>query len=107
MSSLLGSCIDLASKYKAYSFKHTSSKTIFNLFLDELSRLPPKQEIDFIIEMQPKGYPISIPPYQMALGELKTPETQLRDMLAKGFIHPGISPWGAPILFLKNKDDDL
>jgi hypothetical protein len=28
-------------------------------------------------------------------------------MLDKGYIHPSVSPWGAPALFVKNKDGTL
>ena len=28
-------------------------------------------------------------------------------MLDKGFIHPSFSPWGAPVLFVKKKDDTM
>jgi hypothetical protein len=33
--------------------------------------------------------------------------SQLQDMLNKGFIRPSISPWGAPILFVKKKDGSM
>ena len=32
---------------------------------------------------------------------------QLQDILKKGYIHPSVSPWGAPILFMKKKDGTL
>ena len=32
---------------------------------------------------------------------------QLKYLLDKGFIRPSISPWGAPILFVKKKDGSL
>ena len=32
---------------------------------------------------------------------------QLQESLEKGFIRPSVSPWGAPVLFVKNKDDTL
>ena len=32
---------------------------------------------------------------------------QLQELLEKGFIHPSVSPWGAPVLFLKKKDGTL
>ena len=32
---------------------------------------------------------------------------QLKDLLDKGFIRPSISPWGAPVLFVKKKDGSL
>ena len=50
---------------------------------------------------------ISIPPYRMALDELKELKAQLKDLLDKGFIRPSISPWGALILFVKKKDGSL
>ena len=31
-------------------------------------------------------------------------KTQLQELLDKGFIRPSVSPWGAPILFVKKKD---
>ena len=34
-------------------------------------------------------------------------KTQLQELLDKGFIQPSVSPWGAPVLFVKNKDDTL
>ena len=39
--------------------------------------------------------------------ELKELKTQLQELLDKGFIRPNVSPWGAPILFVKKKDDTL
>ena len=30
--------------------------------------------------------------------------TQLKELSAKGFIRPSVSPWGAPVLFVKKKD---
>lgn len=31
----------------------------------------------------------------------------MEELLAKGFIHPSVSPWGVPIIFVKKKDDSL
>ena len=39
--------------------------------------------------------------------ELKELKTQLSELLDKGFIRPSVSPWGAPVLFVKKKDDTL
>ena len=39
--------------------------------------------------------------------ELKELKEQLKDLLNKGFIRPSISPWGAPVLFVKKKDGSL
>ena len=32
-------------------------------------------------------------------------KTQLQELVDRGFIRPSISPWGAPVLFVKKKDD--
>ena len=63
----------------------------FDVFPDELSRLPSKREIEFAFEVQSTDL-IAIPPYRMAPTELKELETQLRELLNKGFIRPSVSP---------------
>jgi hypothetical protein len=32
---------------------------------------------------------------------------QLKEMLDKGYIRPSVSPWGAPVMFVKKKDGTL
>ena len=39
--------------------------------------------------------------------ELKELKLQLEELLQKGFIKPSVSPWGAPVLFVKKKDGTL
>ena len=41
----------------------------------------------------------------MAPAELKELKTQLQELMDRGFIRLSISPWGAPMLFVKKKDD--
>lgn len=60
-----------------------------------------RREIDFSIDFEPRTKPILVPPYQMALAELRELSVQLEDLLGKGFICPSVSPWGAPVLFVK------
>ena len=43
----------------------------------------------------------------MAPAELKELKEQLKDLLDKGFIRPSVSPWGAPVLFVRKKDGSL
>ena len=43
----------------------------------------------------------------MAPKELKELKSQLQELLDKGFIRPSVSPWGAPVLFVKKKDGTL
>ena len=40
----------------------------------------------------------------MGPAELKE---QIQELLEKGFIRPSVSPWSAPILFIKKKDGSL
>ncbi|KAK4407587.1 Transposon Ty3-G Gag-Pol polyprotein [Sesamum angolense] len=78
-----------------------------NVFPEELPGLPPHREVDFEIDTIPGAAPISITPYRMALLELKELKKQLEELLDKGFIRPSISPWGAPVLFVKKKDGSM
>ena len=42
-----------------------------DVFLEQLSGLPPNREIEFYIDVVPGTDPISMPPYRMAPAELK------------------------------------
>ena len=66
--------------------------------------VPPEREINFRIDLLPDTQHISIPPYRMAPAERKELKVQLKDLLDKSFIRPSISPWGAPVLFVRKKD---
>ena len=78
-----------------------------DVFPEELPRLPPQREIEFSIDVVPGATPASITPYRMAPLELKELKLQLQELLEKGFIRPSVSPWGAPVLFVKKKDGTL
>ncbi|KAL0534730.1 hypothetical protein IC582_029023 [Cucumis melo] len=43
----------------------------------------------------------------MAPAKLKVLKVQLQELLDKGFIQPSVSPWGAPVLFVKKKDGSM
>ena len=43
----------------------------------------------------------------MAPVELKELKLHLQELLEKLFIRPSVSPWGAPVLFVKKKDGTL
>ena len=78
-----------------------------DVFPEELPGLPPQREIEFSIDVVPGATPASITPYRMAPLELKELKLQLQELLDKGFIRPSVSPWGAPMLFVKKKDGTL
>ncbi|GKG55930.1 hypothetical protein Tco_0574824, partial [Tanacetum coccineum] len=74
------------------------------VFPDDLSGLPPVQEIEFQIELVPGAMPVAKSPYRLALSDLEELSGQLKELQDKVFIRPSSSPWGAPILFVKKKD---
>ena len=78
-----------------------------DVFLTDYSRLPPQREVEFGIKCVPDTNPISKAPYRMASSKLKELKEQLQDLLDKGFIRPCISPWGAPVLFVKKNDGSM
>ncbi|KAL4277816.1 hypothetical protein GQ457_03G008370 [Hibiscus cannabinus] len=77
------------------------------VFPKELPGLPPDREVEFVIETHADSAPVSISPYRMAPKELKELKTQLQELLDRGFIRTSTSPWGAPVLFVKKKDESL
>ena len=69
-----------------------------------LQGIPPDRADPFIIELEPGTAPLSKSPYRMAPAEMAELKKQLEELLDKGFIRPSVSPWGAPVLFVKKKD---
>ena len=78
-----------------------------DVFPEDLPGLPPDRETEFTIEVAPGVAPTSIPPYRMTPPELQELKKQLQELLEKGYIRPSVSPWGAPVLFVKKKDGTL
>ena len=78
-----------------------------DVFPEELSGLPPQREFEFAIDVVLGATPASITPYRMAPLELKELKLRFQELLEKGFIRPRVSPWGAPVLFVKKKDGTL
>ncbi|GJY54147.1 putative reverse transcriptase domain-containing protein [Tanacetum coccineum] len=74
------------------------------VFLDDLSGLPPIHEIEFRIKLIPGATPVAKSPYRLAPSELKELSGKLKELQDKGFIRPSSPPWGAPILLVKKKD---
>jgi hypothetical protein len=77
------------------------------VFPEDLQGLPPDREMEFCIELTPGAAPVSKAPYRMVPSELKELKEQLQELLDKGFIRPSVSPWGAPVLFVKKKDGTM
>ncbi|MDV3145732.1 MAG: retroviral-like aspartic protease family protein [Sweet potato little leaf phytoplasma] len=77
------------------------------VFPDDIPGLPPTREVEFSIDLVPGAGPISMAPYRMSQIELAELKKQLEELLEKKFIRPSVSPWGAPVLFVKKKDQSF
>jgi hypothetical protein len=78
-----------------------------DVFSDDSLGMPPDRDIEFIMELQLGTAPVSKRPYRMPPKELAELKIQLQELLDKGFIHPSVSPWGCPALFVKKRDESL
>eukprot|EP00253_Pinus_taeda_P004481 PITA_04481 len=78
-----------------------------DVFPEEIPGLPPRKNIDFTIELVPGAAPVSRAPYRMSVPELTELKMRLQELLDKNYIRPNVSPWGAPVLFVKKKDGNL
>jgi hypothetical protein len=94
-------------KYEVQNIEYYAFLKEFEDIFKEIPRFPPKRDIDFSINMMSGAAPISKTPYRMSTLELKELQMQLKEILKKGYICPSVSPWGAPILFVKKNDGTL
>ncbi|XP_061348860.1 uncharacterized protein LOC133294223, partial [Gastrolobium bilobum] len=78
-----------------------------DVFPEEIPHFPPEREIEFSIDLVPGVGPISLAPYRMSPVELAELKKQLEELSRKNFIRPGVSPWGAPVIFVKKKDGTM
>ncbi|XP_070048626.1 uncharacterized protein [Nicotiana tomentosiformis] len=78
-------------------------RDFLDVFSADLSGMPHDRDIDLVLGTQP----FSISQYLMAPIELKELKEQLQELFDKGFIRPSVSPWGAPVLFVKKKDGTM
>jgi hypothetical protein len=75
-----------------------------DVFPKELPGMPLDREVEFVIDLLHGTAPISKRPYRMSVDELKELKKQLKELQESGYIRPSSSPWGAPVLFVHNKD---
>eukprot|EP00253_Pinus_taeda_P028988 PITA_28988 len=100
----LFSVVTLNEKSDSEDFeKHPFLVEFKDVFPEELPGLPPKREIDFTIDLKPGTEPIAKAPFRMSAVEIKELQIQLKELLDLGFIRPSISPWGAPVIFVKKR----
>jgi hypothetical protein len=87
-------------------------KQVLNKFPDVMpeelpDEVPPRRQVDHAIEVMPGMAPLAKAPYRMNHEELKELKVQLEKLLAKGYIKPSKSPYGALVLFVHKKDGTL
>ncbi|GJT08529.1 putative reverse transcriptase domain-containing protein [Tanacetum coccineum] len=76
-----------------------------DVFPEDLPGLPPLRQVEFRIDLVAGANPVARVPYRLAPSEMQELSSQLQELQDKGFIRPSHSPWGAPVLFVKKKDD--
>ncbi|GJY71229.1 putative reverse transcriptase domain-containing protein [Tanacetum coccineum] len=77
------------------------------VFPKDLPGIPSARQVEFQIDLIPSDAPVAQTRYRLAPSDLKELSDQLKELSNKGFIRPGSSPWGAPVLFVKKKDGSL
>ncbi|GJV30042.1 putative reverse transcriptase domain-containing protein, partial [Tanacetum coccineum] len=77
------------------------------IFPEDLSGIPSARQVVFQINLIPGAAPVARAPYRLAPSEMKELSDQLKELFNKGFIRPSSSPWGAPVLFVKKKDESF
>ncbi|GKC04422.1 putative reverse transcriptase domain-containing protein [Tanacetum coccineum] len=82
-------------------------RDFIKVFSEYLSGLPPQRQVKFHIDLVLGATPVTKSPYHLAPSEMQELFAQLQELQDKGFIRPSHSPWGAPVLFVKNKDGAL
>ncbi|KAA3461207.1 Retrotransposon protein [Gossypium australe] len=75
-------------------------KDFLDVFLEELHGLPPNREVEF-------GLSSFLVQLRMAPKKLVELKAQIQKLLDRGFISPSVSPWGAPVLFVKKNDGSI
>eukprot|EP00877_Chromochloris_zofingiensis_P011718 jgi/Chrzof1/67/Cz01g02120.t1 len=79
-----------------------------DVFLEELpAGVPPERGESHVIQLEPGAKPPWRPLYRLSVTESKEVEKQIKDLLAKGYIEPSTSPFGAPVLFVGKRDGSL
>jgi hypothetical protein len=75
-----------------------------DMFPEELPGMSPERELEFTIDLKSETESIERTPYRMSTLELQELKMQLKELSDLGLIHPSVSPWGAPIIFIQKKD---
>ena len=68
------------------------AREFLDVFPEELLGIPQEREVDLSIEIVQRTAPMSRAPYRMDPTKLKELNSQLQELLDKGFIRPSVSP---------------
>ncbi|GKE73398.1 putative reverse transcriptase domain-containing protein, partial [Tanacetum coccineum] len=74
------------------------------VFPEDLLGIPPTRQVEFQIDLVSSAAPVARSPHRLAPSKMQESSNQLQEISNKGFIRPSLSPWGAPVLFVKKKD---
>jgi hypothetical protein len=66
--------------------------------------LPPERAVDHAIDTKPGQSPPNKGYIRLGPAQLEELQTQLSELLAKGYIRPSVSPYAAPVFFVKKKE---
>ncbi|GJS13314.1 putative reverse transcriptase domain-containing protein [Tanacetum coccineum] len=80
---------------------------IRDVFPKDLPGLPAISQVVFQIDLIPEAAPVARTTYRLAPSEMQELSNQLQELIDRGFIRPSTSPWGAPVLFVKKKDESF
>jgi hypothetical protein len=67
--------------------------------IPEAAPTPPSRAVDHHIALEPGASPPNRGVIRLSQPELEELRRQLEDLIAKGYIRPSVSPYGAPVLF--------
>jgi hypothetical protein len=73
----------------------------------EPTSLPPDRDISPVIPLADNATPQFVRGKRLSPAELVEVKKQVTDLLAKGYIQPSSSPWGAPVLFVPKPDGSM
>ena len=82
-------------------------KEFADVFAAPPSGLPPARNVGHTIPLEPGAVPPFRPLYRLSPLEQAEAKRQIEEYLAKGWIEPSSSPYGAPILFVPKKNGQL
>jgi hypothetical protein len=75
---------------------------------DKPDKLPPERPEDQRISLKdPNATPPCKPIFHLSKDELEVLKALIEELLAKGFIRPSTSPYGAPVIFVRKSDGTL